>query len=101
MLPPTAEKKLRAWIRSRHLVCSGNFYLFHTVEYSTVDRYGDCIDALGGTIISVTPVRKIWIGQHRKVVLYQVKASLNTPNHSLKQYWLDKGSFYSRFDERG
>ena len=25
MLPPVAEKKLQSWIRSRHLICSGNF----------------------------------------------------------------------------
>ncbi|MGD1851422.1 MAG: CpeR family transcriptional regulator, partial [Cyanophyceae cyanobacterium] len=62
MLPPAAEKQLRTWIRSRHLICSGNFYLFHTVENSAVERYVVCIESLGGTVISVSPIRKIWMG---------------------------------------
>ncbi|ERN41943.1 hypothetical protein KR51_00012690 [Rubidibacter lacunae KORDI 51-2] len=101
MLPPNAEKKLRAWIRSRHLICSGNFYLFETVEYSTLDNFSECVQALGGTVISVDLARKILIGKHRKVVLYRAKASINTPHHSLKEYWLYSGGFYTRFDERG
>ena len=101
MLPPQAEKKLRSWIRSRHLICSGNFYLFETVEYSTIDSFSECVRALGGTVICIYSKKKIWIGDHRKVVLYQAKASLNTPHHNLKEYWLDYGGFYTRFDERG
>ncbi|MDJ0555147.1 MAG: CpeR family transcriptional regulator [Microcoleaceae cyanobacterium MO_207.B10] len=101
MLPPIAEKKLQSWIRSRHLICSGNFFLFETVEYSAVDRFTNCVQTLGGTLISVKPNKKIWIGNHRKVVLYQARASLYTPHHDLKQYWIKYGGFYTRFDERG
>ncbi|NEQ38994.1 MAG: CpeR family transcriptional regulator [Okeania sp. SIO3I5] len=101
MLPPIAEKKLQGWIRSRHIICSGNFFLFETVEYSTIDRFTECVQTLGGSLISVKPLKKIWIGNHRKVVLYQAKASLHTPHHDLKQYWVKYGGFYTRFDERG
>jgi phycoerythrin-associated linker protein len=90
MLPPEAQKKMQCWIRSRHLICSGNFFVFETVDYS--------VAALGGTIISVEPIDKIWMGDHRQVVLYQAKASLHTPCHNLKQYWLKYGSFRTRFD---
>ncbi|MEM9149267.1 MAG: CpeR family transcriptional regulator [Cyanobacteria bacterium P01_F01_bin.3] len=100
MLPPPAKKKMQAWIRSRHLICSGNFFIFETVEFSTVDKFEACVEALGGTLISVEPLRKIWIGSHRRVVLYQVKASLHTPHHELNQYWIKYGSFRTRFDER-
>jgi phycoerythrin-associated linker protein len=100
MLPPQAEKKMRCWIRSRHLICSGNFFLLETVEYTTVERFSECVKALGGTLISVESIDKIWMGDYRRVVLYQAKASLHTPHHKLKQYWIKYGGFYTRFDER-
>ncbi|MFK8185887.1 MAG: CpeR family transcriptional regulator [Phormidesmis sp.] len=100
MLPPPAKKKMQAWIRSRHLICSGNFFIFETVEFSTVDKFQDCVEALGGTLIAVEPLKKIWIGNHRRVVLYRAKASLHTPHHELNQYWIKYGSFRTRFDER-
>ncbi len=100
MLPPQAEKKMRCWIRSRHLICSGNFFIFETLEYTTIDRFTECVRSLGGTLISVEPVNKIWMGSHRQVILHQAKASLHTPHHDLKQYWIKYGSFYTRFDER-
>ncbi len=98
MLPPEAEKKMQCWIRSRHLICSGNFFIFQTVVYSTVERFTECITALGGTLISVEPIDKIWMGNHRQVILYQAKASLHTPCHNLKQYWIKYGGFRTRFD---
>jgi phycoerythrin-associated linker protein len=101
MLPPLAENIMKSWIRSRHLICSGNFFVLETVEYATVERFEECVRSLGGAIVSVRPSKKIWIGNHRKVIVYQAKASLHTPTHNLKQYWLKYGGFYSRFDERG
>ncbi len=100
ILPPEAQKKMQCWIRSRHLICSGNFFLFETVDYGAVERFSKCIAALGGTLIVVEPVGKIWMGGHRQVILYQAKASLHTPHHVLKQYWLKYGGFRTRFDER-
>ena len=100
LLPPVARKKRQCWIRSRHLICSGNFYIFESLEYSTIERFEECICSLGGTLISVEPTKKVWIGSHRQVILYQAKASLHTPNHELKQYWIKYGGFYTRFDER-
>lgn len=100
MLPLDAQKKMRCWIRSRHLICSGNFFLFETVDYMAIDRFSDCVAVLGGTVISVEPIDKVWIGNHRQVVLYRAKASLHTPYHDLKQYWIKCGSFRTRFDTR-
>lgn len=101
MLPPQAEKKMQLWIRSRHLICAGNFFVFETVERSTVDRFDECVQCLGGAVISVTTIKTIEIGHHRKVLVYQARASLHTPHHNLRQYWLKYGGFYTRFDERG
>jgi phycoerythrin-associated linker protein len=100
MLPPEAQKKMQGWIRSRHLICSGNFYVFETVDYSSIERFDSCISALGGTLINVDPIGKIWMGDHRQVLLYRAKASLHTPCHDLKQYWIKYGSYRTRFDER-
>lgn len=101
MLPPIAHKKMQTWIRSRHLICSGNFFILETLEYTTVERFEECVKSLGGTLISVEPIKKVWIGTHRQVMLYRAKASLHTPNHDLRQYWIKHGGFYTRFDERG
>jgi phycoerythrin-associated linker protein len=98
MLPPEGEKKMKCWIRSRHLICSGNFFIFQTVDYAALERFSDCIKVLGGTVIAVDQIDKIWLGDHRQVVLYQAKASLHTPCHNLKQYWIKYGSFRTRFD---
>ena len=100
VLPPEASKKLRVWIRSRHLICEGNFFIFETVESSAIDRFSECIRSLGGTVISVQPVKKVWIGSHRRVLLQRVKASLLVPNNDLKQYWIKFGGLRTRFDER-
>ncbi|WP_432812678.1 CpeR family transcriptional regulator [Pantanalinema sp. GBBB05] len=100
MLLPTAHKKLQCWIRSRHVICSGSFFIFETVDYSAVERFTECIGALGGSIIAVDSVGKIWMGDHRQVILYRAKASLHTPNHDLKQYWIKYGSFRTRFDQQ-
>jgi phycoerythrin-associated linker protein len=100
MLPPEAEKKMQQWIRSRHLICSGNFFVFQTVDAAALDRFSDCIAALGGTIISVEPMGKIWMGAHRQVILHQAKASLHTPCHDLKRYWIKYGGFHTRFDDQ-
>jgi phycoerythrin-associated linker protein len=98
LLPPVAEKKLRNWIRSRHIICSGSFFVFETVDYSAIERFAECIESLGGSVISIDSIGKIWMGDHRQVVLYRVKASLHTPHHDLKQYWIKYGAFRTRFD---
>ncbi|MGL5804991.1 MAG: CpeR family transcriptional regulator [Xenococcaceae cyanobacterium] len=100
MLPPVARQKMQCWIRSRHLICLGHFFIFETLEYSTIERFEECVRSLGGTLIYVEPTKKLWIGNHRQVVIYQAKASLHTPNHELKQYWIKYGGFYTKFDER-
>jgi phycoerythrin-associated linker protein len=100
MLPPEAEKKMQCWIRSRHLICSGNLYVFETVDYSAVERFAECVTTLGGTVIAVDAVDKVWIGDRRQVILYRSKASLHTPHHKLKQYWIKYGNFRTRFDQQ-
>jgi phycoerythrin-associated linker protein len=98
MLPLDAQKKIQSWIRSRHLIYDGNFLVFESVDNSAVDRFTECIEALGGTLISVESASRIWMGEHRQIVLYRAKASLFTPWPDVKNYWLKYGSFRTRFD---
>lgn len=98
MLPLNAEKKMQGWIRSRHLICHGSFFMFETLDYSAVERFTECIEVLGGTLISVEPIDKLWIGDRRQVYLYQVKATMFNPWPNLKDYWLKHGSFRTRFN---
>ncbi len=100
MLPPVAKKKMQGWIRSRHLVCNDNFLVFETFDGSTIDKFEECVSSLGGELLSVEPLKKVWRGRHRRVILYQAKATLNTSNHPVHQYWYEKGSFYTKFDDR-
>ena len=100
MLPPLARQKMHSWIRSRHLIFSDRFLVFETFHYSTIERFEDCLRTLDGTLISVEPIKRIWRGNHRQVILYQVKGTLPNPNHPLKQYWFKYGRTYTRFDER-
>lgn len=99
MLPPIAKKKMQGWIRSRHLICSGNIFIFETFDCATIEKFEECITSLGGKLICVNASKKVWRGSHRRVILYQARAKLDVNNHSLKQYWYEKGSFYTRFDD--
>ncbi|WP_069790609.1 hypothetical protein A5482_004695 [Cyanobacterium sp. IPPAS B-1200] len=96
----TAIRKLQTWIKSKHLICSGSFFILETVEYSMIERFETFIRVLGGTLITVDSSKRILIGNHRKVILYQAKASLHTPHHDLRDYWKENGCNYTYFDER-
>ena len=99
MLPSLARKKIQTWIRSRHLICSGNFFLLETLGYSTVEQFEACINSLGGTLITVKLVKHLWIGNHRRIILYQAKATLHNPHQDLKKYWFKHGGLHTRFDD--
>lgn len=96
----TAIRKLQTWIKSKHLICSGSFFILETVEYSMIERFECYLEVLGGTLINVDSSRKINRGNHRQVILYQAKASLHTPHHDLKEYWQENGCHHTYFDER-
>jgi phycoerythrin-associated linker protein len=98
LLPLNAQKKMQSWIRSRHLICTGNFLVFESLDLGAVDRFTECIEVLGGTLISVEPAKRIWMGEHRQIFLYRAKASLFSPWPDIKNYWLKYGSFRTRFD---
>ena len=100
MLPPVAQKKMQTWIRSRHLICSKNELVFETYDYPAIERFEECLITLGGELVSVDTLRKVWRGNHRQVVLYQAKGIFKTQLNPIQQYWYANGSLHTRFDER-
>ena len=48
-----AEKQLKTWIRSQHLICVGTDFVFETVDQSHLDKFEQCIENLGGHIRTV------------------------------------------------
>lgn len=100
MLPPVAKKKMQGWIRSRHLICSKNLLIFETFDYSTIERFEECLISLGGELKSVDTLKRVWRGNHRRVFLYQAKGIFPGSNHPIQQYWYENGSLYTRFDDR-
>jgi phycoerythrin-associated linker protein len=100
LLPPTATKKMQEWIDSKYLICSGNFFVFESLEYSQIEHFEECIASLGGTLISVEPIERIWNVNRRKKILYQAKASLQAFDRDLRQYWLKYGNSQSIFAQK-
>jgi phycoerythrin-associated linker protein len=101
ILPPVATKQMQNWIESGHLIYSGDFFVFESSRYSKIELFAECISCLGGIFISVEPIKKISLNNNRKRgILYRAMASLQEVDRDLKQYWLEYGSVYSRFDER-
>ena len=70
--------------------------MFETLDYPAVERFEQCITSLGGCLISVEPLKRVWMGNHRQVMLYQAKGSLHTPHRELRQYWLKYNTVYLR-----
>ena len=45
-----AEKQLKTWIRSQHLICEGNDFIFETVDQTHLEKFERCIEAIGGRV---------------------------------------------------
>jgi phycoerythrin-associated linker protein len=91
---------MQAWIRIRHLIFSRQLLIFDTLDYPAVERFEEYVNILGGCLISVEPGKRLWMGNHRQVILYQANASLHTPHHELRQYSFKYGCFKTGFYQR-
>ena len=45
-----AEKQLKTWIRSQHLICEGTDFIFETVDQTHLEKFERCIEAIGGRV---------------------------------------------------
>ena len=50
MSQPDAEKQLKAWIRSQHLICEGTDFIFETVDQTQLEKFEHCIELIGGRV---------------------------------------------------
>ena len=50
MSQQNAEKQLKAWIRSQHLICKGTDFIFETVDQTHLEKFELCIELLGGRV---------------------------------------------------
>lgn len=94
------EKQIKAWIRSHHLICEGSDFIFETVDQTQLDKFDNCIQAIGGRIRSVKAVGNWPMGPKRSFKILRAIASVPRPGgESLVTYWAKKGSKFTRYSE--
>ena len=94
------EKQLKEWIRSHHLICVGTDFVFETIDQTQLDRFENCLEALGGHIRQIEAVGHWPMGPNRSLKILRAIASVPRPNAQMfVQYWANKGSPNTRFSE--
>ncbi|TGG83840.1 MAG: CpeR family transcriptional regulator [Aphanocapsa feldmannii 288cV] len=99
--PSQATAKLKGWMRSRHLICCGHFFVMESVDQSLIDRFCNCIEILGGTLITVEASGRWAMGPGRHVVVLRARATLLGRSSELITYWAERGGRHTRFEESG
>lgn len=95
-----AEKQLKGWIRSHHLICSGTDFIFETVDQTQLERFEACIEHLGSTVRSITAVGNWPMGPRRSFKILRAVASVPRPGgEKLVTYWADRGAKQTRYSE--
>ncbi|MGL6133479.1 MAG: CpeR family transcriptional regulator [Prochlorococcaceae cyanobacterium] len=95
-----AIQQLRSWIRSQHLICQGQDFIFETVDQSQLERYEACLKLLGGHVRAVHAVGNWPMGHRRTFKILRAEAAVPRPRGlELQRYWADRGSFQTRFSE--
>ena len=63
------KKQMKAWIRSQHLICVGTDFIFETVDQTQLEKFEDCVQAIGGRIRTVKAIGN-WPMGPRRCLLY-------------------------------
>ena len=58
-----AEKQLKTWIRSQHLICEGTDFIFETVDQTHLEKFERCIEAIGGRVRKIAAAGNCRWGQ--------------------------------------
>lgn len=94
------EKQLESWIRSNHLICEGSNFIFETVDQTLIDRFEDCLNSLGGEILTVHDVGDWPMGPRRCFKILRAVARVPRPTcSSVVSYWACNGSSHTRYSE--
>jgi phycoerythrin-associated linker protein len=95
-----AEKQLRTWIRSQHLICQGTDFIFETVDQAQLERFESCLGAMGGRVREVKAVGNWPMGPNRSFKILRAIASVPRPGgEELVQYWASRGANKTRYSE--
>ena len=95
-----AEKQLKAWIRSQHLICVGTDFIFETVDQSQLEKFERCIELLGGRIRSVSAAGNWPMGPNRTFKILRANAPVPRPGvEAIVTYWAKRGTSQTRYAE--
>jgi phycoerythrin-associated linker protein len=95
-----ARKQLRSWIRSQHLICLGQDFIFETVDQMQLERFEACLKVIGGEVRVVVAVGNWPMGPRRTFKILRAIAPVPRPRGlEVQRYWANHGSFQTRFSE--
>lgn len=95
-----AALQFKGWIRSQHLICVGQDFVFETVDQSQLERFQECLTLLGGELRVVRSVGNWPMGPSRTFKILRAEAPVPRPQGlELQRYWANHGSFVTRYSE--
>jgi len=96
---PTIQQ-FRSWIRSQHLICQGQDFIFETIDHSQLERFEACLNMIGGQVRSVRAIGNWPMGPRRTFKILRAEAAVPRPKGlEIQRYWAERGSFQTRFSE--
>ena len=96
---PTIQQ-FRSWIRSQHLICQGQDFIFETLDHSQLERFEACLNMLDGQVRSVRAIGNWPMGPRRTFKILRAEAAVPRPKGlEIQRYWAERGSFQTRFSE--
>ena len=100
MSQPDAEKQLKAWIRSQHLICEGTDFIFETVDQTQLEKFEHCIELIGGRVRKIAAAGNWPMGPRRTFKILRATAGVPRPGgETLVTYWTKRGNSRTRYAE--
>ena len=95
-----AIQQFRSWIRTQHLICQGQDFIFETIDHSQLQRFEAYLNRLNGHVRSVRAIGNWPMGPRRTFKIMRAEASVPRPKGlEIQRYWAERGSFQTRFSE--
>ena len=94
-----AEKQLRTWIRSQHLICQGTDFIFETVDQAQLERFESCLGSMGGRVREVKAVGNWPMGPNRSFKILRAIASVPRPGGRTGAVLASRGANKTRYSE--
>ena len=95
-----SEERSKAWSRSQQLICEGTDFVFETVDQTQLEKFEQCVEAIGGRVRTVKAVGNWPMGPNRSFKILRAIASVPRPGgEELVTYWAKKGSNQTRYSD--